>query len=135
MLRGLAPILSGPLLTALDSLGHGDKLAVVDANFPLGACPTNWVTASVCDEGELLDALLRHLPLEGEATVMEHPEEVHSGVVELTDVVGLPVGSLSRGDYYTAARAATLVIRTRDQRPYGNVLLTVGALAAETDGA
>ncbi len=127
MLRGLAPVLSGPLLTALDSLGHGDRVAVVDANFPRRACPALTVPVAV-DEGVLMEALARHLPLEGDMTVMEHPDSAHPGVQELIDLIGRPVSLLSREGFYQATSAATLVIRTRDTRPYGDVLLTVGPL-------
>ena len=34
MLRGIHPLLSPDLLHALAAMGHGDRIAVVDANFP-----------------------------------------------------------------------------------------------------
>ena len=34
MLRGIHPLLSPDLLHALASMGHGDRIAVVDAEFP-----------------------------------------------------------------------------------------------------
>ena len=34
MLKGLDPLLSADLLHALRAMGHGDEIAVVDANFP-----------------------------------------------------------------------------------------------------
>ena len=34
MLRNINPILSPELLYALRAMGHGDEIALVDANFP-----------------------------------------------------------------------------------------------------
>ncbi len=34
MLKGIDPVLSPELLHALATMGHGDEIAVVDANFP-----------------------------------------------------------------------------------------------------
>ncbi len=34
MLRGIHPLLSPDLLHTLAAMGHGDRIAVVDANFP-----------------------------------------------------------------------------------------------------
>ena len=34
MLKGLDPILSPELLATLRAMGHGDELAIVDANYP-----------------------------------------------------------------------------------------------------
>ena len=34
MLKGLSPLLTPDLLHALASMGHGDEIAIVDANFP-----------------------------------------------------------------------------------------------------
>lgn len=34
MLRNIDPPLSGELLTVLDEMGHGDRLALVDRNYP-----------------------------------------------------------------------------------------------------
>jgi L-fucose mutarotase len=39
MQRGLDPLLTPVLLHALASMGHGDGIAVVDANFPAAAMP------------------------------------------------------------------------------------------------
>ena len=38
MLIGLDPLLTPDLLHALASMGHGDEIAIVDANFPAAAC-------------------------------------------------------------------------------------------------
>ena len=34
MLKGIDPLLGADLLHVLRSMGHGDELAIVDANFP-----------------------------------------------------------------------------------------------------
>jgi L-fucose mutarotase len=34
MLKNIDPVLTGSLLKALDELGHGEKIAIVDRNYP-----------------------------------------------------------------------------------------------------
>ena len=34
MLKNIDPVLTGALLKALDEMGHGEKLALVDRNYP-----------------------------------------------------------------------------------------------------
>lgn len=36
MLKNIDPVLTGSLLKALDELGHGQKIALVDRNYPSG---------------------------------------------------------------------------------------------------
>lgn len=38
LLKGIPPLLSADLLYILRSMGHGDKLAIVDCNFPASEC-------------------------------------------------------------------------------------------------
>ena len=40
MLRGIDPLLGPELLHALRAMGHGDEIAVVDANYPATASAT-----------------------------------------------------------------------------------------------
>ena len=37
MLKGIDPLLSGDLLKILDDMGHGDRLLLVDRNYPAAA--------------------------------------------------------------------------------------------------
>ena len=62
MLKGLDPLLTGDLLQVLADMGHGDEIAIVDANFPAatmarrlvrlpGSTATEALAASAAREG------------------------------------------------------------------------------------
>ena len=44
MLWGIDPLLDADLLYALRRMGHGDEIAIVDANFPAASTATQTVT-------------------------------------------------------------------------------------------
>jgi len=54
MLHNLDPILSPELLYALRAMGHGDEIALVDANFPAESCGPSCIRADGSDNSEIL---------------------------------------------------------------------------------
>ena len=64
MLRGLDPLLTPDLLHALASMGHGDTIAVVDANFPAAATGRRLIPLPGIDAPAVLDAILSLLPID-----------------------------------------------------------------------
>ncbi len=141
MLHGIHPLLIPDLLHALASMGHGDTIAVVDANFPATATGRRVVEAPGASAPEMLDAVLTVLPLDPyvapAAVTMEvvgDPAAVPEPVADFAAVFtehGLgdwEIGHLAREAFYLAARAAFVVVRTGELRPYGNILLTKGAI-------
>ena len=141
MLRGIHPLLSAELLHTLASMGHGDEIAVVDANFPAVSVARRVVALPGADAPAALDAILTVFPLD----TMEVPAVLTMGVVGDPQAVPPPVadfaavltehgfadqeiGSLERNEFYERARKAFAVVRTGELRPYGNVLLVKGAV-------
>ena len=85
MLRGIDPILSPDLLWVLASMGHGDDLALVDANHPAEAIARATVSGKIVRlPGVAIDraarAILSVFPLDG---FVEDP-------VRRMEVVGAP---------------------------------------------
>ena len=74
MLKGIDPLLSPELLTVLAEMGHGDELAIVDANFPAVTMARRLVRVNAPAPG-VLRAVLSLLPLDefvdAPLTVME----------------------------------------------------------------
>lgn len=69
ILKNVPPLLSADLLYALRSAGHGDVIAVVDANFPASSTAVDCVIDDViqlagADTTQALDAILEVLPLD-----------------------------------------------------------------------
>src|SRR5262245_40120181 len=64
MLRGLSPILSPDLLYALRAMGHGDEIAVVDANYPAVTNARRLIRLDGIDAIAAVDAILSLMPLD-----------------------------------------------------------------------
>jgi len=141
MLRGIDPLLSPELLHALASMGHGDMIAIVDANFPATALARHLVVLPGTNATQALSAVLSLLPIDdfvpAPAAVMrvvgdahETPEAVRDFIAILAEHdVAEPV-SLDRHAFYRAAEAAFAVVHTGERRLYGNILLTKGVIRA-----
>ena len=141
MLIGLDPVLSPELLHALAAMGHGDRIVLVDANYPatrgrrLIALPGIGVVRA-------LEAVLSVLPCDTfvpvPAAIMQvvgDRETVPAVVAEMNAVLlgrGWPVAvGTERHAFYEAAATAYAIVQTGERRFYGNILLFKGVIAPE----
>ena len=140
MLKGIHPLLTPDLLRCLAAMGHGDEVAIVDANFParrLGAVVIDIAGASA---PEVLAAVLTLLPLDTDTVpvaitmqVIGNPDAVPEAVTEFSALLtrhepGARIGHLDRMSFYERARGAAAIVRTGELRPYGNVILVKGVV-------
>lgn len=141
MLRGIHPLLTADLLHALASMGHGDEIAIVDANFPSVSVGRRVLGVPGTDAPAVLAAVLTVFPLDTAITpaaftmeVTADPQAVPEPVREFAAVFtehGLAdseIGTLARQAFYERARSAFAVVRTGEMRPYGNILLAKGVV-------
>lgn len=139
MLLGLDPLLTPDLLHALASAGHGDRIAIVDANFPAASTARRLVSIPGADAGAVLRAVLSVLPVDtfvpDPALVMQvvgDPGAMPPAVEEFTRLLAAagapPPGKLERHAFYAAARDAFAVVHTGERRLYGNILLSKGVV-------
>ncbi len=141
MLKHLPALLTPDALHALASMGHGDLIAIVDANFPAARVAAEAGAALVQIPGAnapaLLRAVLAVLPIDDfepdpvrTMAVVGDPQAIPAPVVEFSAqllAAGLPAPiALKRHAFYEAARAARAIFRSGELRPYGNVLLRKG---------
>jgi L-fucose mutarotase len=139
MLRGLDPLLTPDLLHALASMGHGDTIAVVDANFPAAASARRLIFLPGADAPAALGAILSLLPIDDfepdPITVMQvvgdpdaTPAPLHDfSVVLLQHTAPSPV-AIERHAFYRAAAACFAIVQTGERRFYGNILLRKGVI-------
>ncbi len=143
MLKGIHPLLSADLLHALASMGHGDEIAIVDANFPAASVARQLIELRGASSAEVLGAVLTLFPLDALAVpaaltmeVVGNPTAVPEPVAEFaaafTDrgLGDVEIGHLGRRAFYERARDAFAVVRTGELRPYGNILLIKGVVNA-----
>ena len=141
MLKGIHPLLSPDLLHAMATMGHGDSLAVVDANFPAATVARRLLEMRGAGAPAVLEAILTLFPVDTMAEpavftmqVVGDPGAVPAPVAEFAAILmaqglaDVEIGSLERGAFYQRAREAFAIVRTGELRPYGNILLVKGVV-------
>jgi L-fucose mutarotase len=144
MLKGIDPLLTPELLMHLSAMGHGEWVAVVDANF----------TADFLSHGKpvvrlpghslarVSQAVLSVIPLAEDvpqpAAYMRvcHQPETHQTpaqqrVVEILADDGLPaerVEGVERYAFYDKIKGASLIIQSGEATAYGNAMYCKGVI-------
>jgi len=147
MLRGLDPLLTPDLLWILAAMGHGDDLALVDANHPaerIAAATTSGrlVRLPGLAMARAARAILSLLPVDDfepdpvrRMQVVGDPDAVpdvqREVQAEIDRVAGRPLAmaGIERFDFYAAAEQAFAVVQVGDARPYGCFLIRKGVIA------
>ena len=135
------PLLTADLLHALASMGHGDEIAIVDANFPAISVGRRVIALPGADAPAALGAILTrvsagHRRVAGAFTmeVVGDPQAVPEPVAAFARCSPSMAtrtrcaAHLARQAFYARARSAFAVVRTGELRPYGNVLLVKGVV-------
>lgn len=137
MLINIDPLLSPDLLHVLRAMGHGDEIAIVDANFPGTTNARRLVRLDGISVTEATRAILTVLPLDDfvdvpvfTMEVVGSPEEVPPAVAELRALVGErgACGTLERHAFYARARDCFAIVQTGETRLYGNIILKKGVV-------
>lgn len=146
MLNGIPACLGPQLLYNLRAMGHGDEIALVDANYPAqtdARGPGGLVRADGVAMPELLDAILRLMPLDISvthavmiATVGGDGETFDPVHTQLCDIVArragsFPVLAMQGAPFYARVKTAHTVVATSEPRLYANIILRKGAIGPE----
>jgi L-fucose mutarotase len=142
MLIGLDPLLTPDLLHALAAMGHGDTIALVDANYP-ATRGRRTLDLAGADIVRGLQAVLTLLPLDSfvpePAVVMQvvgEPAAVPPVFQDINRVLAAhghkPAATIERHAFYAAAERAYAIVRTGERRFYGDILLTKGVLPPDS---
>lgn len=141
MLKHIHPLFSADLLYCLQSMGHGDTLAIVDANFPAASnsqfkhIPMLGVNCS-----QILEAILKHVPLDAftpapiRIMAQDNSEQPTDAASDFIKTVKQSEESeynhifLERNEFYKKSRECQLIISTNDLRPYACVILQKGVI-------
>jgi len=128
-----------PLLRALAAAGHGSRILLADANYPVSTAVASraevvWLNLApgLVDVLTLLDLLTVAIPVEAAAVMQpdDGPQpEIFDGFVDRLPP-GLALDRLDRSAFYAAARSddVALAVATGEQRLFANLLLTVGVV-------
>ena len=145
MLKGIDPLLTPDLLKHLCAMGHGEWVAVVDANFtadwlaqgriPVVRLPSN-------DLARVSRAVLSVLPLAVDvaqpaaymrvcASVDGHRTAAQQAVVDLVVGEGRrpdEVEAVERFAFYEKIKGASLIVQSGEATAYGNALFCKGVI-------
>lgn len=141
MLRRIDPLLSPDLLHALRAMGHGDEIALVDANYPAESAGPICIRADGSDNSEILKAVLSVMPLDTFVSdpaycmqVVDDPDAVPQTVRDFQAIIDAvadapqKIQSLERFAFYERAATAFAVVQTGERRLYGNIILKKGVI-------
>jgi L-fucose mutarotase len=138
MLKGIDPLLGPELLGALRAMGHGDEIAIVDANYPAQAHARRCVRADGHSATIMLEAILSVLPLDRQVAAAAfrpvppdqpaHPIHHEFDAIIEAHEPGLPLAPLKGEAFYDRVRSAYLILATGERRLYGNIILRKGVI-------
>ncbi|MBS7697250.1 MULTISPECIES: RbsD/FucU domain-containing protein [unclassified Chelatococcus] len=149
MLKGVDPLLTPDLLWVLAAMGHGDDIAIVDANFPAEAVARATASGRLVRLPELnlaraVRAVLSLLPIDdfvsdpvrrmevvGDRDTVPPIQQEVQRVVDAAAGRALPAEGIERFAFYDAARKAFAVVQVGDLRPYGCFLVRKGVILAD----
>jgi L-fucose mutarotase len=140
MLKNIDPVLSPELLSTLGAMGHGDELAIVDANYPAESSGRPVIRMDgVESTTRLLEAVLSLLPLDEfvpcaafHMEVVENPAmqmpifAEFRAALERNEPKVAKLEGIERFAFYARAKACFAVVVTGERRLYGNVILKKG---------
>jgi L-fucose mutarotase len=144
MLKGIDPLLTPELLMHLSAMGHGEWVAVVDANFtadflsqgkPVVRLPGNSLA-------RVSKAVLSVIPLADDvaqpAAYMRvchkdesHRTAAHQALVDCLSNIGLPeqrVEGVERFAFYDKIKGASLIVQSGEATAYGNAMFCKGVI-------
>lgn len=141
MLKGIPSVLSPELLKILMEMGHGDEIVISDGNFPGASMAQRLVRADGHGVPEILDAMLKLMPLDKYVEKPVALMEVVKGdnVVpviwdEFKEIIGkyepdTKIEHMDRFDFYERAKKAYAVVNTGEQAIYANIILKKGVVS------
>jgi L-fucose mutarotase len=146
MLKGIPATLTPDLLWTIAAMGHGDTLAVVDANYPAHSLHKRVVMIAGTPLVQLVEDIATFFPLDDfvepaafRMTPDGNPDfvaDVHrevNGALVRAGARDIVVAPLGRSAFYAAARESFAVVATTDVVAFGCFLLTKGVVTAPAD--
>lgn len=140
MLKNIDPLLGPELLRVLRAMGHGDEIAVVDANYPAEEHGKRLIRMDGHDGPRLVDAILSVMPVDdmvpeavfrpaafGDPTRME-PVFGDFTVVVMKHEPDRKIVPLTGVDFYNRVKAAFAVVASGERRLYGNLIIRKGVI-------
>ena len=141
MLKGIPAILSPELLKILMEMGHGDEIVISDGNFPAASYAQRLVRCDGHNIPELLDAILKFLPLDpyvdAQVALMQVVPgdktktpiwDTYKEIVSIYEPTNNKFENIERFAFYEKAKKAYAVVATGEKALYANIILKKGVV-------
>lgn len=140
MLKNIPPLLGPDLLGILRAMGHGDEIAIVDANYPADSAGPVLVRLDGISATDVLEAILTLMPLDdfvdqaaicmqvvGDANKREPVMDAFESIVKKHEPA-MGISTLERFAFYDRVKTGYAIVQTGETRLYGNILLKKGII-------
>ena len=140
MLKNIPPLLGPDLLAILRAMGHGDEIAIVDANYPADSAGPVLVRLDGISATDILDAVLTLMPLDDfvdePAIVMQTVGDPNKRepIVDAFDQIvqqhepSMAVAGMERFAFYARVKQGYAIVQSGERRLYGNIILKKGII-------
>ena len=144
MLKKIDPILSPELLSVLRAMGHGDEIAIVDANYPSAASGRPVIRLDGVSSPRALEAMLSVMPLDDfvpcaafRMQVVDDPAGEmpifgeFQALLKRFEPGASKLESIERFAFYDRVSRSFALVATGERRLYGNLILKKGIIRPE----
>lgn len=141
MLKGIPSILQPELLKILMEMGHGDEIVISDGNFPGAANAQRLVRCDGNGVPEVLDAILKLMPLDSYSEKQVALMEVVPGdpyvpviwdeykqIIQKYEPENNKIENVERFAFYERAKKAYAIVTTSEMALYANIILRKGVV-------
>lgn len=141
MLKNIDPLLSPELLSILRAMGHGDEIAIVDANYPAASSGCPLVRADGVQATAVAAAVLSVMPLDGFVPCAAFHMQVVGDAGGNTPIFDefrallrkyepnmAKLEGIERFAFYERVKQCFAVVATGERRLYGNLILKKGII-------
>lgn len=140
MLKNIDPVLTGAVLKALDEMGHGEKLALVDRNYPSHSSGSQVIHVGEIGIVRAAEAVFSVFPLD---TFIDQPlsrmqaddnstaTSTHEGVLAVASKnhpKPLEFQLIPRPAFYTEAHTCVLILQCLETAPYSCFIAQKGTV-------
>ena len=143
MLKGIDALLGPELLMILRAMGHGDEIAIVDANYPADTDALRLVRMDGHGAPRILAAVLSVMPLDDfvpaafRPGINGDPSHLEPIMAVFQELIAqyephVVLEPLMGEAFYARVKSAYAVIASGERALYGNIVLRKGVIRMET---
>lgn len=140
MLIGIDPLLGPELLMILRAMGHGDEIAIVDANYPADTDAQRLVRMDGHSATRIAEAILSVMPLDEFVPQSAFRPAAYNDPARKEPIFAEFEGMIAKADarqslhvlvgkdFYDRVKGCYAIVASGERRLYGNLVLRKGVI-------